>query len=414
MGSREPFPQVHGFMPVRLTEALLDSLTPTDRDQFLFDTLLATFGYRLTPAGRGIFFAGKPRRTIGHRPPLKVNEAREQAHQMLADLRQGLDPALEHKARQRARAAGETTIAQLADKWLADYVRPKLKPRTVFDYERLLAQHILPALGQLSVARIERDDVVRLHVAMARIPRRANYTVATVRALVNFGIDLGLRPAGSNPARRIKMYRERTRERFLTEAEMVKAADAIEQAERAGKVGPHGAAGLRLALFTGARSGEITAIQWAHVDWERRLIRLPDSKTNEPRTIHLSEAALEVLNTVPRIGRFVIAGAKSDQPYRNLGRIWIDIRGDAGLQDVRLHDLRHSFASLAAGRGVSLQMIGKLLGHRVPATTARYAHLARDAVAAVNDELGAAMQAAIAKKAPPSSKVVNLERRPRR
>ena len=302
----------------------------------------------------------------------------------------------------------------MADKWLADYVRPKLKPRTVFDYERLLAQHILPALGQLSVARIERDDVVRLHVAMARIPRRANYTVATVRALVNFGIDLGLRPAGSNPARRIKMYRERTRERFLTEAEMVKAADAIEQAERAGKVGPHGAAGLRLALFTGARSGEITAIQWAHVDWERRLIRLPDSKTNEPRTIHLSEAALEVLKTVPRIGRFVIAGAKSDQPYRNLGRIWIDIRGDAGLQDVRLHDLRHSFASLAAGRGVSLQMIGKLLGHQVPATTARYAHLARDAVAAVNDELGAAMQAAIAKKAPPSSKVVNLERRPRR
>jgi integrase len=172
---------------------------------------------------------------------------------------------------------------------------------------------------------------------------------------------------------------------------------------------------LRLALFTGARSGEITAIQWAHVDWERRLIRLPDSKTNEPRTIHLSEAALEVLCTVPRIGRFVIAGAKSDQPYRNLGRIWIDIRGHAGLQDVRLHDLRHSFASLAAGRGVSLQMIGKLLGHRVPATTARYAHLARDAVAAVNDELGVAMQAAIAKKAPPSSKVVNLERRrPRR
>jgi integrase len=400
-------------MPVRLTEALLDSLTPTDRDQFLFDTLLATFGYRLTPAGRGIFFAGKPRRTIGHRPLLKVTEAREQAHQMLADLRQGRDPVLERKAREQAREAGETTIAQLADKWLADYVRPKLKPRTVSDYERLLAQHILPALGHSSVARIERDDVVRMHVAMARIPRRANYTVSTVRALINFGIDLGLRPAGSNPARRIKMYRERARERFLTEAEMAKAADAIEQAERLGKVGPHGAAGLRLALFTGARSGEITAIQWAHVDWERRLIRLPDSKTNEPRTIHLSDAAVEVIKTVPRIGRFVIAGAKPDEPYKNLGRAWIDIRETVGLQDVRLHDLRHSFASLAAGRGVSLLMIGKLLGHRVPATTQRYAHLARDAVSAINDELGHAMQAAIAKGQPKSGAVVKLKR-PRR
>jgi integrase len=127
----------------------------------------------------------------------------------------------------------------------------------------------------------------------------------------------------------------------------------------------------------------------------------------------LSEAALEVLKTVPRIGRFVIAGAKPDEPYKNLGRAWIDIRANAGLQNVRLHDLRHSYASLAAGRGVSLQMIGKLLGHRVFATTQRYSHLARDAVAAVNDELGAAMQAAIAKGQPKPATVVKLKR-PRR
>jgi integrase len=329
-------------------------------------------------------------------------------------MRRGVNPVVERKARIRATAASEMTVTQLADKWMTDYVRPKLKPRTVFDYERLLAQHIKPALGHLSVAGIDRDDIVRLHVDMARIPRRANYVISTVRALLNFGIDLGLRPPASNPARRIKMYRERARERFLSEPEIAKAADAIEQAERAGKIGPHGAAGLRLALFTGARSGEITAIEWGHVDWQRKLIRLPDSKTNEPRTIHLSEAALEVLKTVPRIGRFVVAGAKPDEPYRNLGRAWIDIRGNAGLADVRLHDLRHSYASLAAGRGISLQMIGKLLGHKVPATTQRYAHLAKDAVAAVNDELGTAMQAAIAKGQPKAATVVKLRRRPRR
>src|SRR5262249_14843066 len=364
---------------------------------FFFDSLQATFGYRLTPQGRGIFFVGKPRRTIGYRPPLKVAEAREQAHSMLADIRQGRDPVIERKARAARIAAGTMTVAQLADKWLANYVRPKLKPRTAFDYERRLAQHSLPALGRLPVAGVERSDVERLHVAMARTPRRANYTVSTTHVLFNHAIDLGLRPPGTNPARRIKRYRERKVERFLSEGEIARAAEAIEQAERAGKIGPHGVAGLRLALVTGARSGEVTAIQWERIDWQRKLTRLRDSKTNEPRTIHLSEAALEVLKTVPRIGRFVVAGVKPDEPYKNLGRAWIDIRANAGLQNVRLHDLRHSYASLAAGRGVSLQMIGKLLGHRVFATTQRYSHLARDAVAAVNDELGAAMQAAIAK-----------------
>jgi integrase len=403
-------------MPVRLSEALLDSLKPSDRDQFLFDALLATFGYRLTPAGTGIFFVDKPRRRVGFRPPLKVADARELARQMLVDIRAGRDPALELEARARAAKAGETTITQLAEKWMADYVRPKLKPRTVFDYERLLAQHILPAVGHLSVARINRDDVTRLHVAMAKTPRRANYTVSTLRAMMGFACDLALRSPLDNPCRRIRLYREGKRERFLSEDEIGKAAEAITAAKRAGKIGPHAAAGLRLALFTGARSGEITAAQWSHVDWQRNLIRLPDSKTNEPRTIHLSDAALEVLRSIPRTGPFVIAGAKHGEPFKNLSRSWIVARQYVGLGDVRLHDLRHSFASLAAGRGVSLQMIGKLLGHRVPATTQRYAHLARDAAAAVNDELGAAMQAAIEKGRAPTKEgtVVKLRTRPQR
>jgi integrase len=301
----------------------------------------------------------------------------------------------------------------LADKWLADYVRPKLKPRTVFDYEQLLAKHIRPAVGLLAVAHISRDDVTRLHVAMQRTPRRANYVIAILKALLNFAIDLGLRPVGSNPARRVRLYREKMRERFLSEEEIGKAAEAITNAEQTGIIGPHAAAGLRLCLFTGCRRGEACAIEWSHIDWDRRLIRLPDSKNNVPRTIHLSDAAIEVLKVIPRTGRFVIAGRTPEQPFQNLTETWIRVRGLAGLEDCRLHDLRHSFASLAAGRGVSLQMIGKLLGHRSQITTQRYAHLSRDAASAVNDELGAAMQAAIAKKRPPSGKVLKLPRLPR-
>jgi integrase len=248
---------------------------------------------------------------------------------------------------------------------------------------------------------------------MARTPRLANFAIATIKTIINFGIDLGLRPPASNPARRIKLYRDRVVERFLSEAEIAKAAEGITAAERAGKIGPHAAAGLRLALFTGARRAEIEAARWDQADWQRKIIRLPDSKNNRPRTIHLSEGALEVLRGLPRTSPYIIAGAKPGEAYKNLTRAWIVAREYAGLRDVRLHDLRHSFASLAAGRGVSLLMIGKLLGHAVPQSTARYAHLAVDAASAVNEEIGTAISAAIAKGQPKTAHVVKL-RRPRR
>lgn len=404
-------------MSVKLTEAMLDSLVPSNRDQYLFDTVVASFGYRLTPKGKGIYVVSRnPRRTVGFRPDIRLAEARELAAQMLVDIRLGRDPKAAQRERAQAAATGHMLVAQLVDKWLADHVRAKLKPRTVADYERLAAQHIKPTLGHLQVPRVVRDDVVQLHLAMKRTPRQANYVVTVVHAIFNFAEDLALRPYGSNPAKRIKRYREGKLERFLTEEEIARVADSIDAAERTGKIGPHVACGLRLALFTGARSGEITAIQWSHIDWGRKFIRLPDSKTNEPRTIHLSDAAIEMLRTIPRIGPYVVAGAIDGEPFKNLWRAWTIVRTLAGLPDVRLHDLRHSYASLAAGRGISLQMIGKLLGHRVPATTQRYSHLARDAVAAINDELGAAMQAAIAKAnlPAPSATVVKLRRRGRK
>jgi integrase len=395
----------------KLTESFVQSRKPDGRDRLFTDSQLPGFGLRITATATKLFLvqarvAGRRRKvTLGLYPAMSVVQARGLALQALADLRRGADPKTERKRR----AIGGLTVTELAAKWLAEHVRPKLKPRTVSDYEQLLAQRILPALGSLPVAAVSRDDVNRLHVAMRPIPRRANYTVSTVHALLNFAIDHGLRAPGTNPAHRIKFYRERKIERFLSESEMARAAEGISAAERAGKIGPHIAAGLRLALFTGARSGEIAAAQWPHVDYERRLIRLPDSKTNEPRTIHLSDAALEVLRAIPHIGPYIIVGAVPGEPCKNLSRAWIIARSYAGLDDVRLHDLRHSYASLAAGRGVSLQMIGKLLGHRSPQTTARYAHLARDAAAAVNDELGAAMTAAIEKGTPSPAEVIKLK-----
>jgi integrase len=398
----------------RLTQEFVAGLPIDGRDRIVFDALESGFGVRVTPAGAKIFVAhvrasGRLQRaTLGKFPAVSVAEARDAARVAIRDLRAGRDPRVEQVARAKAIEAGATTVKAFSERWLAEVVRPKRKPRTRADYERLLEQKILPTLGHLIVERVSKEDVLKLHVAMQSTPRRANYTVSTFRAMMTYAEDCGLRPPLSNPARRIEMYRERARERFLSEDEIGKAAEAIATAERKGAIGPYAAGGLRLALFTGARSGEITAIKWSYIDWGRKLVRLPDSKTNEPRTIHLSEAAIEVIKTLPRVGPFVIAGVKAGEPYKNLSRAWIDTRKLAELDDVRLHDLRHSYASLAAGRGVSLQMIGKLLGHRVPATTQRYAHLARDAVADINDALGIAMTAAIEKAAPASATIADI------
>ncbi|WP_319798813.1 tyrosine-type recombinase/integrase [Nitrobacter sp.] len=372
-------------------------------ERTVFDSATPGFGLRLTAKGKAIWLArarvdnNRFKISLGTYPEKTLSAARAEAHAALRDIREGKDPRAEKALRKAAAVAGRMTIAELADRWLAEYVRLKLKPRTISDYERIVEQRIKPRLGALPVATVSKSDVISFHAAMANTPRRANYVIATFRALMSFAEDVSLRPPHTNPAKRIKMFRQGVRERFLSEEEIGLAADAITQAEVSGKIGPYAAAGLRLALFTGARSGEITAAKWQHVDWQRKQIRLPDSKTNEPRTIHLSPAALEVLKELPHAGSFIIAGRYKDEPHQNLTRSWIVARDFGGLHDVRLHDLRHSYASLAAGRGVSLHMIGKLLGHKVPATTMRYAHLARDAVASINDELGAAMQAAIAK-----------------
>jgi integrase len=382
----------------RLTQSFVDAQAADGRDRIIFDRQIPGLGLRITPTGTRIFIAqgrvaGRKRRvTVGFADRMPLSQARTEALQTLAAMRQGADPVEDRKARLRAAQAKSLTIRELSEQWLRELVIPKLKPRTRADYQQLLAHHILPLLGNLAVAEIERRHIEQRHAAMASTPRRANYALAVTKAMLTFAVKRGLRP--NNPAVGIALYRENRRERFLSEAEIKAAAGGITAAEKSGKIGPFAAAGLRLALLTGARSGEVTAIQWGHIDWGRRLVRLPDSKTNEPKTIHLANAAIEVLRGVPRVGPYVIAGRRN-QPYKHLTRAWSIARKHAGLDDVRLHDLRHSFASLALGRGVPLAVIGKLLGHRNSATTQRYAHLARDAVQAVNDELGAAMQAAI-------------------
>jgi integrase len=408
----------------RFSEASIAALPIDGHDRIVFEARTEGFGVRVTPAGTKIFIAqarvgGRPRRiAVGRHPDVSVATARADARVVLEALRAGRDPKAEQAARARELEAGQMTVAALAMRWLAEHVELKLKPRTAADYRLLVEQRIDPELGHLVISKVTKDHVLKFHAGMSKTPRRANYAVSTFRSLMSFAEDVGLRPPMSNPARKIKMYREGRRERFLSEPEIAKAAEAIALCEREGVIGPHAAAGLRLALLTGARSGEVTAIKWTDIDRQRRQIRLADDgdepgRKSGARTIYLNDAAIEVLNGVPRLEPFVIAGAKAGQPYKNLSRAWEIVRAKAGLDDVRLHDLRHSFASLAASKGHSLLMIGKLLGHRVPSTTQRYAHLTRDAASAVADELGGAIATAIA-EAPRAGQGTVVKLKPRR
>jgi hypothetical protein len=172
-------------MRARLTEAFVDALEPADRDLYVFDTQLATFAYRLTPAGKGIFLVGKrPRRTVGRRP-MRVADARDRGARMLADIKAGADPELAERDRAVTRKAGGLLVNELARKWMAEYVRPKLKPRTIADYEGLLDRYILPALGRLAVPAVTIEDINQI-VDAGRAPRRANYALRTVSGIFSF------------------------------------------------------------------------------------------------------------------------------------------------------------------------------------------------------------------------------------
>jgi integrase len=243
-----------------------------------------------------------------------------------------------------------------------------------------------------------------------------------------FAGRVGLVPEGTNPTRKIDKFKEDRRERFLSTEELERLGAAIRKAETTGIkwnmddtkatskhlpkknrrtiIGPHAAAALRLLLFTGCRLREILHLKWEHVDFERGLLFLPESKTGK-KTVILNAPALAVLNTLSRVGPFVVAGGDPEWPRTDLKRPWAMVTREAGLEGLRIHDLRHSFASFGAGGGLGLPIIGKLLGHSQSSTTMRYAHLDNDPLRRASESIAGRIAAALEGK---SSDVVAIKR----
>jgi integrase len=386
---------------LRITKRAVDAATPKVTDSYLWDDELSGFGLKVTPTGSKTYLIqyrlggrqGRTRRvTVGRHGVLTADQARIEAKKLLGDVAAGRDPA---DARDKAK--GSIAFGTAVEHFLDQHVGSKLKPSTAGEYRRLVLLYLPRNLKSRPLAEIKHADIARLHLSLQGKLYQANRLIAVLSKFFNWAEKHGLRTVGTNPCRHIEKYRERKRERFLTEEEFERLGRALTDAERGTMMTtPWIIAAIRLLILTGARLGEIRTLRWTEVDVRRRMLRLGDSKTGE-KTIQLSDAALEVLARIPRLldNPYVICGVKPRACLVNLQKPWRRIRRAAGLDDVRIHDLRHSFASVAAAHGLSLPVIGALLGHSQPATTARYAHLAQTPLARANAEISGRIAATL-------------------
>jgi integrase len=416
----------------RITKRTINALNADSREFTVWDEAVSGFGVRVRPTGAKSYVVvyssgagrGAPvrRYTIAAVGKITPEHARARAKVILGAVAHGHDPASQKTAER-----GTPTVAELADWFMTEHVRTKRKPRTAEFYQDILDRIVKPALGATKADKLTRLQVTRLHSSRSETPFQANRTLAVVGSMYAFAGRAGILPEGTNPARGIDKFTESRRERFLTGEELERLGGAIREAETTGipwmvdesnptakhvaknerytKIALSAAAALRLLLFTGCRLREILHLRWEHVDFERGCLFLPDSKSGR-KTVILNAPALSVLNGLERIGPYVVPGDHPERPRHDLKRPWDAITKRAGLAGVRLHDLRHTYASFGAGGGLGLPIIGRLLGHSQAATTARYAHLDNDPLRRASEAIAGRIAAALEGKTAPIVQLV--------
>ncbi len=357
---------------------------------YRWDTVTTGFGLRVYPSGKKSFVVtyrvrGKQRfMTVGPYGVLTLHQARRKGREILARARLGEDPSGKRLDDLRA-----PTMKDLAARYMKEHAHVHKKPTTAQTDQRTWDRLILKSLGHRKVKDISREDIGRLHSSLADTPAMANSMLNMLSKAFSLAEAWGWRPEGASPSRYVQRFKMEKRERFLSENELERLSEVLATAQQGLNISAQVVAGFRLLILTGCRVSEIVNLRWEDVDFERRCLHLPDSKTG-PKTVYLNGAALQVLAGIERPDRhaYVIPGRDEGRPLSGLGHQWRRIRRQAGLEDVRVHDLRHSFASFGVGLGLPLQQVGKLLGHTQIATTERYAHLADDPIRRANERIG--------------------------
>ena len=307
-----------------------------------------------------------------------AEQAPQRAALVIARVKAGEPPVPEPLA---AKQGAGPTVGELVERFLEEYAAVRYKPGTLAWTRTVVGRYIVPEFGKLALAAVERTQIRELHHRLSHAPAIANMVVRTLSLMYRLAEDWGLVPEGCNPCRSVVKYPQRKRERFLTDEEFTKLGQVLDEVETEGGPSPAAVAAICLLMLTGCRKSEVLTLRWEYVALDAGELRLPDSKTGAWVT-SLPPMAVKLLAGLPRDldSPWVIPGRHPGTHLRDLADAWKTIRARAGLDDVRIHDLRHSFASRALALGESLPMIGKLLGHSQVETTARYAHLARDTV----------------------------------
>lgn len=406
-------------MPIKkLNRKTIPTLKPEAKAVLYYDENLKGFGLKIEPTGARSFFieyrpgaggrgVAKKRMALGSADTLSPEQARALAADYLAGIRRGEDPASDRNSER-----SDPTVADLCDEYLKDGIDLK-KASTIATDRGRIERHIKPLLGKKKVKSVTKPDIEKFmrDVAAGKTATvvktgkqgksvvtggkgTATRTVRLLGGIFSWAVNQKMRP--DNPAHGIKKYPDQSGERYLSSDELARLGEAIALASTVGiqrapsdskhapkaltnTIDEWAAAGILLLILTGCRLGEVLNLRWDQVDLERGLLFLPDSKTGR-KTIVLSGAAMLVLKDLKRVGDFVITGADPGKPRADLKRPWTLVKAAADLDGVRLHDLRHTYASIGAGGGLGLPVIGKLLGHADVKTTARYSHLDADPV----------------------------------
>jgi integrase len=376
----------------RLTKSAVDRLTADGDSEFIvWDAELPGFGVRVKPSGAKSYViqyrtrdSGRSRRkTIGrHGPLMSLQQARSIARGLLADAARGRDPVGEHRSRRKS-----PTISELADRYIEEHAMPKKRAGSIRNDRSILERHILPRLGQMKVQDVEPADIQRLHIALRETPYQANRTIALLSKMFSLSVRWGLRT--NNPTEGIEKFHEEARHRWLSDVEL-KRLTAVLNAHP----DQVAADAIRLQLLTGARIGEVLGSTWTDFDLDRGVWTKMSHHTKQKRTEHLplSSAATELLKAIKEdrgaISDFVFPGRSPKAPRKDLKGFWRSVLATADISDYRIHDNRHTHASHLVSSGMSLAIVGRLLGHTNPSTTQRYAHLADDPLREASEIMG--------------------------
>ena len=380
-----------------LTERRIKDAAPASKTRIIWDSQFRNFGVRIAPGGTKAFVldyhaGGKHRRvTLARVGEMTLKQARALAGKEMARVRAGEA----HLIDRRREAAEAPTVADTVRRFLTDYAERRIangrmKRRTVDDYASQCRGVILPALGELPVAAVEADDVERMVEPLKPVMR--NRILALSSRMFTLAEHWGWRPQRTNPARGIERSVERARDRTLSAAEFEALSAALSARDERN---PAAVAATRFAAMTGLRIGEVLAVQWDHVDMETGALLLPDTKTGR-RWHDVPAAALAVLDTLPRINDWCFTNGRTAIGYKHTSAVFREIAAAAGLEDVRLHDLRRTVATRAAASGLSVLELRALLGWKSTAMPARYVALAgegiRDHRRRIGDEVAALLE----------------------